>query len=77
MVLRSDPNDDEERAMPTTATSEIRKPARDTDLLGHWQVEPLISHARFGAPTLAGLVEASRRFRSISGRLVPAEEFRR
>jgi polyisoprenoid-binding protein YceI len=56
--------------MPTIATSEIRKPARDTDLLGHWQVEPQTSHARFGARTLAGLVETSGRFRSISGRLV-------
>jgi polyisoprenoid-binding protein YceI len=56
--------------MPTIATREIRKPARDTDLLGHWQVEPQTSHAGFRARTLAGLVETSGRFRSISGRLV-------
>jgi hypothetical protein len=60
----------QERAMLTTATSEIRKPARDTDLLGHWQVEPQTSHACFGARTLAGLVETSGRCRSISGGLV-------
>jgi hypothetical protein len=53
--------------MPTMATSEIRKPARDTDPQGHWQVEPQTSHPRFGARTLAGLVETSGRFRSISG----------
>jgi polyisoprenoid-binding protein YceI len=64
------PTDDEEHAMPTTATPEIGKPARDTDLLGHWQVEPHTSHARFAARTLAGLVKTSGRFRSISGRLV-------
>jgi hypothetical protein len=38
--LRSDPDDDQERAMPTKATNEIRKPARDTDRLGHRQIEP-------------------------------------
>jgi hypothetical protein len=64
------PDDDQECAMPTTATSEIRKPATDTDLRGHWQVEPQTSHARFGAHTLAGLVETSGRFRSISEGLV-------
>ena len=56
--------------MPTTATSEIRKPARDTDLLGHWQIEPQTWHARLRAHTLAGLVETSGRFRSISEGLV-------
>jgi polyisoprenoid-binding protein YceI len=56
--------------MPTTVTRQIRKPARDTDLLGDWQVEPQTSHARFVARTLAGLVETSGLFRSISGRLV-------
>ena len=62
IVLRSDPDDDQERAMPTMATSEIRKPARDTDLLGHCQVEPQTSHPRFGARTLAGLVKTAGRF---------------
>lgn len=59
--------------MPTAATSEIRKPATDTDLLGHWQVEPQTSHARFGARTLAGLLETPVDFRSISGVLVDDE----
>jgi hypothetical protein len=39
-VLRSDADDDQERAMPATATTEIRKPTADTDLLGQLQVEP-------------------------------------
>jgi polyisoprenoid-binding protein YceI len=56
--------------MPITATSEIREPTKDTDLLGHWHVEPRASHARFRARTLAGLVETSGRFRSISGWIV-------
>jgi hypothetical protein len=84
-VVRSDPDDDQERAMPTADTSEIRMPATDAEGMGHWQ-EPQTSHARLGARTLAGLVETSGRFRSISGTLVvngalaagaqPAQEFR-
>jgi polyisoprenoid-binding protein YceI len=56
--------------MPTTADRESRNPAIDTALLGHWQVEPRASHARFVARTLVGLVKTAGRFRSISGRLV-------
>jgi polyisoprenoid-binding protein YceI len=38
-------------------------------LTGHWEVDPQLSHARFVAATLAGLVKTPGRFRSLSGDL--------
>jgi hypothetical protein len=56
--------------MPTTDHQRDTQASKGHRPAGHWQVEPQTSHARFGARTLAGLVETSGRFRSIAGGFV-------
>lgn len=61
--------------MPIAAHHETPKPAPDTPpaLAGSWLVDPQVSHARFLARTLAGLVGTPGRFSSLSGNLVVDE----
>jgi len=57
--------------MPIAADRETRKPTTGTPAIsGHWLVDPLASHARFVAGTLAGLLKTPGRFRTLSGNLV-------
>jgi polyisoprenoid-binding protein YceI len=61
--------------MPIAADRETRQPTseRTSALAGSWLVDPLVSHARFVAGTLAGLVKTPGRFGSLSGNLVVDE----
>jgi polyisoprenoid-binding protein YceI len=64
-----------EQVMPIDAKHETRQPTPELPpaLSGRWLVDPLASHARFVAGTLAGLVKTPGRFRSLSGSLVVDE----
>jgi polyisoprenoid-binding protein YceI len=61
--------------MPIAAEHKTSQPTPDTPpaLSGRWLVDPVASHARFVAGTLAGLVKTPGRFRSLSGSLEVGE----
>jgi polyisoprenoid-binding protein YceI len=67
--MTTDPKSQKEQLMPIAAEKTSR-PTPDTPLLsGRWLVDPHVSHARFVAGTLAGLVKTPGRFRALAGNL--------